>query len=349
MSLVLVLVPTVAHAHQPSTAHLRISVDDTRLSGRLDIALRDLELVVGLDADHDGDVRFAEVRAAAPAIAAYVQAHLAFAADGAACVFTATPPAALARHVDGAHAVIPFAATCPATPRALTVDYRVLVDADALHRGLLALSHAGRSQTAVLAGPATLTLATPSGTFAAFVREGVWHIWIGLDHVLFLLALLLPAVLARDSLRRVLTDVFEVVTAFTLAHSITLILAALGVVRLPSRFVEAAIAASVALAALNNLLRVVDARWAVAFALGLLHGFGFSSVLLDLGLPAGTLVPALLGFNLGVELGQAAIVAAFLPLAFLVRRTVAYRVVLYAGSAAIVAIALRWSVERLAA
>jgi hypothetical protein len=179
-----------------------------------------------------------------------------------------------------------------------------------------------------------------------FVREGVWHIWAGLDHVLFLLCLLLPAVWRRESAKEVAREVFEIVTAFTLAHSITLVISTVGLFTLPSRFVETAIALSVVLAALNNLVRIVDARWAVAFALGLLHGFGFSSVLVDMGLPSHELVGTLLGFNLGVELGQAAIVAAVLPLLYGIRKTLAYRALLYGGSGAVAVLATVWTYER---
>jgi hypothetical protein len=189
---------------------------------------------------------------------------------------------------------------------------------------------------------------------ASFVREGIWHIWMGIDHILFLTCLILPAVfqrrtqrwIAADSLRDVCKEVFEIVTAFTLAHSITLVISAVGLVALPSRWIETAIALSVVAAALNNLLRTIDARWAVAFALGLLHGFGFSSVLIDLGLPSHELIGALLGFNLGVELGQAAIVVALLPALYWIRRTVAYQAVLWAGSAGVAVVATLWSYQR---
>ena len=184
----------------------------------------------------------------------------------------------------------------------------------------------------------------------------MWHIWIGFDHILFLLSLLLPAVLFWQrprwlpvaTLRVAVVDVLKIVTAFTVAHSITLSLAALGFVSLPSRWVESAIAASVVLAALNNLYPVVQGRrWAVAFGFGLIHGFGFASVLADLGLPQGALALALLGFNLGVELGQMAIVAVFLPLAFALRRTDFYRWgVFTAGSLVIVLLAMVWLAER---
>jgi len=171
-----------------------------------------------------------------------------------------------------------------------------------------------------------------------------------------LLSLLLPAVLVhsaagwqgRATFRASFMEVLKVVTAFTLAHSVTLTLATLGVISLPSRIVESAIAASVVLAALNNIWPVFErSRAVVAFAFGLLHGFGFASVLLDLGLPKSALLLSLVGFNVGVEAGQLAIVAAFLPLAYAARRTVAYRrVVLLGGSSLIAAMALVWLFER---
>jgi len=138
------------------------------------------------------------------------------------------------------------------------------------------------------------------------------------------------------------------VTSFTVAHSITLSLAALGMISLPSRLVESAIAVSVVLAALNNLIPLVGGRrWLVAFAFGLIHGFGFASVLAELGLPRDALVLALVGFNLGVEAGQLSIVAGFLPLAYFLRRGWFYRqVILFGGSTAIAAIAMVWLLER---
>jgi hypothetical protein len=184
----------------------------------------------------------------------------------------------------------------------------------------------------------------------------VWHIWIGIDHILFLLALLLPAVLRREggrwlpapSYRFAFWDVLAIVTAFTVAHSITLTLATLGWVTLPSRPVESLIAASVVLAAANNVWPLAGGRrWLVAFGFGLVHGFGFAGALAELGLPPGALALSLLGFNVGVELGQLAIVVLFLPLAYALRRTGFYRRgVLVGGSLAIAALAFAWFVQR---
>jgi hypothetical protein len=142
--------------------------------------------------------------------------------------------------------------------------------------------------------------------------------------------------------------VLSVVTAFTVAHSITLGLTITGWITPPADLVEPAIALSVVLAALNNLLGFsAIKRWRLAFVFGLVHGFGFASVLLDLGLPASALVAALGGFNIGVELGQLAIVGVFFPLAWMLRRTQFYRsVVVAGGSAAIVVLALYWTAQR---
>jgi hypothetical protein len=244
---------------------------------------------------------------------------------------------------------------------ALDVAYSLLFDLDPQHKGLLKLESQGQTSTAIFStdnAKQTLALVQVSKLhqFTDYVKHGVWHIWIGFDHILFLLSLLLPAVLiysgrqwqAASSFTESLLDVLKIVTAFTLAHSLTLTLASLGIVSLPSRWVESAIAASVVVAALNNLIPMFQGRrWVAAFAFGLIHGFGFASVLSDLGLPQSSLLLALVGFNIGVELGQISIVTAFLPLAFLLRETFLYRrLVFRAGSLLIVLIAGVWLAER---
>jgi hypothetical protein len=243
------------------------------------------------------------------------------------------------------------------------VHYSLLFDVDPSHRGLVQwVAPGGTASQALLFGTEsaeqTLDLG-PHGwweTLRQYVVEGTWHIWIGYDHILFLLSLLLPAVLMRrgddwepaPSLRRSLLEVLKVVTAFTLAHSITLSLAALQVISLPSRLVESTIALSVVAAALNNLRGTIERRrWVMAFIFGLVHGFGFASVLADLGLPQDALVLALVGFNLGVELGQMAIVVAFVPIAFWLRKTLFYRHgVLTFGSIAVAIVAAWWFIQR---
>ncbi|SFC33959.1 HupE/UreJ family protein [Massilia yuzhufengensis] len=349
-----------AYAHKASDSYLTLEVQDKRVSGSWDIALRDLEMAVGVDVDGDGNITWDEVQSRHAAISAYALSRLALSSDGRICLLR--PGAQLIdHHTDGAYTVLAIEATCEETVTALDVDYRLLDDIDPQHRGLLALRHGERTMTAIL-GPdqprQQLTLAQASSwrQFADYVKHGAWHIWIGFDHILFLLSLLLPAVLVyrdkswhgRDSLRAGAIDVIRIVTAFTLAHSLTLTLAALGIVTLPSRLVESAIAASVIVAALNNVWPVVDRGRAIfAFGFGLLHGFGFASVLAGLGLPPDAMLLSLVGFNVGVELGQLAIVAVFLPVAYWLRNGLFYRrAIMVGGSVAIALVAAIWLAER---
>jgi len=349
-----------AQAHKASDSYLNLDVKGERIEGRWDIALRDLELAVGLDADGDGQLTWDEVRARHDAIAAYALTHLKLRAGGADCPLQVTRQL-VDEHTDGAYTVLMLAGACAAPVDTLTVGYTLLADLDPQHRGLLALRHGGATSSSIL-GPdnaqPTLRVAEPAPwrQFGEYVRQGTWHIWIGIDHILFLLSLLLPAVLlyrerewvGRERFRDAVLDVVRVVTAFTLAHSLTLSLAALGVLSLPSRLVESAIAASVIVAALNNLRPLYQrGRVLFAFGFGLLHGFGFASVLADLGLPRDALLLSLVGFNVGVELGQLAIVAVFLPLAYRLRNGLFYqRVVMVGGSVAIAVLAGIWLLER---
>lgn len=358
--LLILLASPAALAHKPSDSYLSLQVTETAIQGQWDIALRDLDYALGLDDNQDGAITWGELRARHTEIAAYALARLALSADGEACT-TAVLEHLVDDHSDGAYAVLRFSAGCKTEPKVLSAHYRLFFDVDPQHRGLLRLEHAGQTRTAIFSA------ATPVQRFELaendrlrqfidYTAHGVWHIWIGFDHLLFLLSLLLPAVLIRVDggwtgaarFRDALWEVVKVVSAFTLAHSITLTLAALDVVQLPSRWVESAIAASVIVAALNNLIVMAGAsRWLFAFAFGLIHGFGFASVLADLGLPQNALLLALVAFNLGVEAGQLAIVALFLPLAWGVRNQWIYRRgVLAGGSLLVIATAGIWLVER---
>ena len=355
------LIAGPALAHKPSDSYLAVHVEGETVRGQWDIALRDLEFALGLDADGNGEITWGELKAKRKDVDAYALSRLEILSDGKPCVLA---PADLLvdDHSDGAYAVLRFAAGCGArAPATLVIVYNLFFDLDPTHRGLLRFEHGSAAQTGVLSPERpSLTFrageSSPLAQFLDYLREGVWHIWIGFDHILFLVSLLLPSVLILEigtwrpakRFRDAFWDVFKVVTSFTVAHSITLSLAALAVIALPSRLVESTIALSVVLAALNNLRPVVaERRWAVAFAFGLIHGFGFASVLADLGLPQGALLLALVGFNLGVEAGQLAIVAAFLPIAFALRGTWFYRRPVFAGgSAAIALVASVWLAER---
>lgn len=349
-----------AQAHKPSDAYLSLTADNAAIDVRWDIALRDLDYAIGLDGDGDGVITWGETRARREAITAYARARLDIAADGAACPLDVSE-LLIDRHSDGAYAVLTGAAACPARPVRLDLGYRLFSDIDPQHKGLLRLVSGARTQTAIFSPEAARQSFALAETpllkqFSAYFLSGVEHIWTGYDHILFLLSLLLPAAairvgrqwLPQASLRVAFLDVAKIVTAFTLAHSITLALATLQFVQPPSRLVESAIALSVIVAALNNVYPLIrDNRWAVAGCFGLLHGFGFASALIDLGLPRAAMALALVGFNIGVEAGQLAIVALFLPIAWRLRDGWIYRhAMIGGGSVAIAVVASVWFVER---
>jgi hypothetical protein len=365
-----------ADAHKPSDSLLTLSPASEGGSGVWDIAIRDLDDVLVLDGDGDGGVTRGELRAREADVVAYAIGRLSLRTPAGACALAIRGAPGVTRHSDGAYASLPLALGCAqaapssvsssvssSSSAALEIDYRLLFDIDPQHRGLVRVDdgRGGAAPIVVTAQDHRRTVdwaggASTRSSLGSFVVEGVRHIWGGLDHLLFLTALLLPAVLRRRdgawapvaAIRPALADVVRTVTAFTVAHSLTLSLAALHVVSLPARLTESAIAASVVLAAANNIWPVFGRdRWVVAFALGLLHGFGFASVLSDLGLPRGRLLSSLLGFNLGVELGQLAVVAGCLPIGYLARRTAAYRRITVPGlSLSLAVIAMIWFVER---
>ncbi|MFS0754812.1 HupE/UreJ family protein [Noviherbaspirillum sp. 1P10PC] len=351
-----------AHAHKPSDSYLSLSVKENVVAGQWDIALRDLDFAIGLDTDANGAITWGELRSRRAEIEAYALSRLQISSAGSTCPLR--PDALLVdNHTDGAYAVLQFQAQCAAVRDSLQVRYRLFFDIDPQHKGLLRLQYQGASSTGIFSPdkadqPFSLSAPSRLQQFLDYLREGIWHIWIGYDHILFLLALLLPAVAMREAgawkpvsaFRPAFWNVLRIVTAFTVAHSITLTLATLGVVSLPSRWVESTIAASVVIAALNNVFPLFrERRWVMAFLFGLIHGFGFASVLSDLGLPQDALVLALVGFNVGVEVGQLAIVAAFLPLIYLLRRSWLYRRLLLLGGSILIAIlASIWLIERAA-
>lgn len=348
-----------AHAHKPSDSYLTLRVDQSGIHGQWDIALRDLDFAIGLDEDGNGELTWDEVRSKHADIAAYALARLKITASDKPCLLTAGQQL-IDQHSDGAYTVLMFDSTCNAEK--IKVQYQLFFDLDTQHKGLLRLVNQKDATSTAIFSPEqasqefVVAEVNQWQQFSDYIFHGIWHIWIGFDHILFLLSLLLPAVLvlqagkwqAASSFKAAAIDVLKIVTAFTVAHSITLTLAALNVLALPSRLVESAIAASVILAALNNLFPLFQGRrWLVAFTFGLIHGFGFASVLADLGLPQSALMLALVGFNLGVEIGQLTIVAGFLPLAYLLRRHWLYqRAIVQVGSVLIILIALLWFIER---
>lgn len=355
-----------AQAHSTSKAFLRLSDDpEGRLTLEISLSLLDLEHALGVDADADGLVTWGELSARHSEIDSFARRGVRL-SRGSPCEWGAS--SLLVDNLsDGAYAVLRVPIDCAGRGGPSRIEYDLFFDLDTRHRAFANIRISGETHLPIFehsrrdvvlgeAGAEGAPVPSPRRSlFAEYFVQGVLHIWEGYDHILFLLALLLPCVIERRSghpsrMGAVLLDVIKVVTAFTIAHSITLALASLSIIELPSRLVESVIAASVVLAALNNLAPFArDGRWGIAFCFGLLHGFGFASVLADVGLPDSSIALPLLAFNLGVEAGQLAIVAVFVPIAFLAKDTWVYRKLIFVlGSLLIALIAGIWLVERVA-
>jgi hypothetical protein len=370
LPLVLALFGMAAQAHKASDSYLQLNAGDKGLEVRWDIALRDLDAALDLDTNEDGQLTWAEVKSAWPRIQSYAMARLQI--EG--CVLRPVRQA-LERRNDGAYAVMFLSSDC-VLAQPPVISYTLLREVDPTHRGIAKVQRLGQppalslldpthpsalANVAAAATAASGASAEPSLSGASgwgFLREGIRHILTGYDHVLFLLCLLLPSVMRRtpegwrpvERLSQAVLPVVGIVSAFTVAHSITLGLAATKVVSLSPAFIEPAIAVTIILAALDNVWPIFPVRRViVTFFFGLIHGFGFAGVLAELNLPTADFAWALLEFNLGLELGQLLIVVSVTALLFVLRQGAHYRSwVIRGGSFAALAVGVLWLIERTA-
>jgi hypothetical protein len=334
-----------ARAHEDTIVYVTVELAPAEV--RVAVALRPADLIqhFGLDLDGDGELSGEELSAGEPGTAGLLADRVRVWHD-----FTplALAPAGSRAIEGGSRPLIAFDFTAPLrrppADLALEVDLAdrlgsrsvsvvKVVDGDRQMEAILDAAHPRRSFD--MGRPLSL-----AHQVVGFTKLGVEHIFLGFDHILFLLALILTG--------HRLGALLRIVTAFTAAHSATLVLAALDVVRLPPRWVEASIAFTIAYVAAENLWsrRQGGERWKLAFGFGLIHGFGFANVLRDLGLPRRGLVASLLAFNVGVEVGQVCIVVLAFPLAFWLARQSFRRTALQMASAVILVVALGWLLER---
>jgi hypothetical protein len=359
IGLSLLLANTVA-AHQLSTSYIIAEIDDTgRINGEWQLSLADLELAVGLDLNANGELTWGEVKSRQAEIASYLAENLLLNRDKLTCNLHFDLVERLQDHANEAFAVTDFSGQC-AISGPLNIKYSAIFALDSSHEMVLNIGDGSNMHSFVLDdNTRKITIDLREGswqtTFKQFVYQGIIHIWIGIDHILFLLALLLPAVLERKnkqwqaitSVKVILTNTVWIISAFTLAHSLTLTATALGWLSPSSRWVELGIALSVLFAALNNIWPLVLRLAWLTFAFGLLHGMGFAGVLGELGLPADQQFLSILAFNLGVEIGQLAILAILLPVLILLRKSKFYsKGVMPVGSLLIALMAVQWSIER---
>lgn len=343
-----------ADAHQTSVKYVDVTVEGRRATVKLTVAPGDVTEPLGLPAD----ARPTVAEAVGPRVAAYVAGWLAVGPDGGAPCRTAAPAAH--SDPDGRFVVVEWQVTCDDELARLALDFRAFFAVDPRHEAIATVHAPGATEDAAVVRAGAPILRVHAGEslgLAAWISAGVEHIWDGRDHVCFVLALLLVVMLVRSGDHwatrtplATLRHTAAIATAFTVAHSLSLIAASLGWVSLPGRLVESLIAFSILYTAIENIVRPdVQWRFVLTFGFGLVHGLGFASVLRVM-LPPDHILAPLLGFNLGVEIGQLVIVLIALPLAWLLARELGAdryrRRAMPVLSIAIAAIAIKWLVER---
>lgn len=372
-----------AFAHKGSDAYLDLRGDAANSSAlqlTLSVAIQDLDLLLPLDANADGRVTWGEIQAAQPAVQQLLQASTGLQAGRADCPL-AWRYAGLERRSDGTYLRWTSSALCP---DAQALRYTLMREQDATHRllvtgrldgqdllsnwspqqpGALPLRVAPGSAAAHAAGAGGSALHSGPATLWSYLQLGMHHLLEGYDHLAFLLALVLPLrlVLGRampapapkgGAAQHASTwwALLRTVTAFTIGHSVTLVLATLGWTQASPDWVEPVIALSIGVTALLNLFPFAHVRSdALALLFGLVHGYGFAGLLTEAAAPSGLLPWALAGFNLGVEAGQLLAVAGWVLLVQLVVRRPWYGpVVVRGGSWALVVLSAWWFWQRVA-
>lgn len=359
-----------ARAHRLGEGYIILNVGETTISGRIELNLEDVDDAMNVDQDGDGVVSEEELAAVMAELLGYVEPRVKLGDTDSWWELTYSEHE-LASYPLGNYVVLPFeVGVAGNVPDEIRIEYELLFDHDENQKGLLVIEsnerigfeNANEAVTSLFNAEHTLqtldlTEDPTRNMLLLFIKEGVWHIWIGLDHILFLIALLLPSVRDRNEpwwkpvkgFKPAFWEVLKVVTLFTVAHSITLALAAMRIVTLPGYIVETIIAGSIVIAALDNIVPIFKGNigW-VVFGFGLFHGLGFASVLSPLTLSEVSMGTTLFGFNVGVELGQIAIICVAFPILFVLRNAKWYPDLIQRGlSGLLILLGICWMIERM--
>lgn len=373
--LLLFLLPNISQAHEVNQSYIFLRIYESKgIEGRFEMNVRELNKLLGTNFPKDIEIK--DIEPYLDRIRTYLLEHTTFSSPLGKHNITYTGELGIQKAPSGSFVKIHFELdNDDQLPDEISTDYSAFFEFDESHSGFLITEYNWKAgvineemnfSMEFDSGDTTDTMSLTDVSvwkgFYAMIKQGVWHIWIGLDHILFLLALILPSVIRRKKdakgfslsnwepvreFKPAFYYILKVVTFFTIAHTITLSLASLQIINLPSRLVESIIAFSIGLAAFHNIRPIFKGRdWLIAFIFGLFHGFGFASVLGDLGLTNDFLTVSLLGFNIGVEIGQLAIIALIFPVLFLLRNQKIYNKILFYGSIILIIISLYWFLER---
>ena len=340
-------IPILAHrldAHTISLTYAEVTVDERQVLWSLRLPVPELELLLGLDENHDGKVDASELARSQTRIQQYAMSKLGVRDNGRE-VPGSIGSLRLWKDQEG-HSFVQTEAVFPAQGAGfgkISLHCDMLRDVVAAHQTLAKITSGGETVDFIFENGRDFQTDVNPATFQTilqFVHMGILHIFTGYDHIAFLLGV----VLIGGSFKTIL----KVVTSFTVAHSITLALAAFHIVELPSRLVESGIALSIIYIALENLFfHKFDRRWIITFFFGLVHGFGFASALQEVHLSRHLLATALFSFNLGVEIGQLCIVAVLLPGLLYIGRLPFHTVIVKSCSAVIFILGSFWLWQRI--
>ena len=336
-----------AMAHETTRSYVTLSRDGTEVTAQFRIAFRDIEVAVWMDENLDGMITWGETKQRLEAIAAYVGAAFLLDAGGACTLSQTAADASSTGGID--YLDLDFKGVCPDAIAPLKVVSRLFTEIDPDHRMFLTASAGSATTTTLLsASNPEVTVSGETGgllmSFFSYFKSGVDHLMGGADHLVFLLVLMLPAVGSGLNGRKAALGVIAALTGFTLAHALTLTAAATDLLRPPSTIIEILIALSIVITAIDNIRPFIPApRAAVAAFFGIIHGFGFASALGVLQLSGSGLAVALVGFNLGIEAAQIAVVLIVLPILYLAGKG---RLMVLLGSLAAVAVGLYWVWQR---
>ena len=342
---------------------INVNLNTTPIEVSLDFETVILEEMFSLDDNQNKVISWNELKAHKKEILPYIFRHFQVYSDTQQCRFKIKKYTTHKRGSHQSYIKLDLHLLCPKPKKYLEIHYDLFFNVDKNQKAFVRINDKNQTKPIILSQQTTnykidINEDSSLGAFGNFLIEGIWHIWIGFDHILFLLMLLLPSIyyyqnrqlMTYKSFKDVFKEVLKIVTAFSVAHSITLILSVTEIINIESRYVEITIALSVLFTAINNIFGFIKSKiWLLAFSFGLIHGLGFANVLKELMLENVTFLGMLFGFNSGVEIGQLIIVLAILPYIFLARNSVYYKyIVVYGVSIFAAIIATIWAYERYA-
>jgi len=355
-------------AHELSTTFISAELrDDGSLDGQLKLDILDLKEVVTLDIDGNGELTWGEIEASRDTIQNYVTNGLRFYAGTQQCLLTLNNQLELQELNSVTYLVMSFSSPLYSSSKCadeeqLSFEYSLLFDAATNHKAIFSLRVASEEHVFIIDDENSrnsinveLNESSSWSTFWAFIYQGIFHILIGLDHILFLFTLLLTLCFYRhlgewrgvDSKRVIIKKTLFIITSFTIAHSITLSGTALGIIPVMGSWIEIVIAASILFNVLNNLFPMIKNLSLITFLFGLIHGMGFAGALSEFGFTQEHQLLSVLAFNLGVEIGQLGLLVVVLPILLWLRKSNFYR---WYGmqllSLLIGAVAIYWILER---